>query len=150
MNKLLSYEVLVDRGPFRLLPKFIRGRVINIDCYWVDQRRYRREMRKFKRRLKAIKIATSYTVVKEEVAENLFSNRLAKMPELDAASLEEMCKILLQNWDNYKITPTRFLVPPWIAEEIVATYRVLTEANYHKWNAKRLGLDELSYRRIIK
>ena len=134
MNKLLAHETLVDLYLFKLLPKFIRGRELNIDCYWVDQRRYKREMRRYKHRLKAIKLATSYTVTKEEVAENLYST------ELTEASLEELSKLMLQNWDNVKINPTKIIIPPWAVDEIVATYGEFTTENYFKWCKARYGI----------
>ena len=72
MNKLIAYEILFDNRSRKEPWKFVRGRLYNKDFYLVDQRRAKREIRRHKRRLKAIKIACSYTVTKEEIAESLY------------------------------------------------------------------------------
>jgi hypothetical protein len=145
MNKLIPHEVLIDLKAFSLLPKFIRGRELNIDCYWVDQRRHRRLMRRYKRRTAAIKTALSYKVIKDEKID--FSNNLYQTPVTEK-SLEAM---LQEFWGgDYKIKPTRFVVPPWVVEEIEAEFgSPATEEKYHKWNIARLKLTEPEYWAII-
>lgn len=49
-----------------------------------------------------------------------------------------------------RLSPTRFILPPWVVEEIEAQYGVpATQAKYHQWNMARCGLAEREYWAII-
>lgn len=63
------------------------------------------------------------------------------MTDLTEASLEEFCEKMRASFTDYKITPTRVIVPPWVLKEIEEQYGApATQEKYHLWNAKRLGL----------
>jgi hypothetical protein len=71
------------------------------------------------------------------------------MSDLTEDSLEDLIKQIHGDVKDYRLTPTRFIVPPWVMKEIVAEFGSATEENYHRWNMKRLGLTELKYWNII-
>ena len=60
--------------------------------------------------------------------------------DLTEASLEELSKLMLQTWDNYKINPTKLIIPAWVVDEIAATYGEFTTENYFKWHKARYGI----------
>lgn len=78
------------------------------------------------------------------------SNNTATPVDLTESSLEDICKQLGKGVENYVVRPTRFVVPPWVVEEIETQYGApATEAKYHQWNRKRLNLDEATYWAIV-
>jgi hypothetical protein len=63
------------------------------------------------------------------------------MNDLTEDSLEELCAQMRSSFTNYRLVPTRFVVPAWVIREIEEQYGApVTEVKYHQWNAKRLGL----------
>jgi hypothetical protein len=73
------------------------------------------------------------------------------MTDLTEKSILEFCEQMKATMNDYAIHPTRVIVPPWVMKEIEEQYGApATQEKYHKWNAKRLGLDELAYRRALK
>lgn len=68
--KSLSWSVIVTVGIFA--GKSIKAYNMNTDTAWVDHRYHRAIMRKYKRRMKTIKLAMPYTVTQGEIADNLY------------------------------------------------------------------------------
>ena len=82
---------------------------------------------------------------------NELSNNSASVVDLTESSLEDILNHLRPKaGESYVLRPTRFVVPPWVLEEIEAQYGApATEAKYHRWNMKRLNLDEAAYWAIV-
>jgi hypothetical protein len=55
--------------------------------------------------------------------------------DLTEASLEELCDQIRDM--RFRIQPTRYIVPVWALEEIIAEYGTATEENYFRWLARR-------------
>ncbi len=71
--------------------------------------------------------------------------------DLSEKSLLEFCEQMKASMKDFVIKPDRVVVPPWVLKEIEEQYGApATQDKYHKWNAKRLGLDELAYWRQLK
>jgi hypothetical protein len=72
------------------------------------------------------------------------------MNDLTEKSILEICEKMKSSMQDFVVKPTRVIVPPWVIKEIEEQYGApATQEKYHKWNAKRLGLDELTYRRTV-
>jgi hypothetical protein len=73
------------------------------------------------------------------------------MTDLSEKSILEFFEQMKASMQDFVIKPDRVVVPPWVLKEIEEQYGApATQEKYHKWNAKRLGLDELAYRLAIK
>jgi hypothetical protein len=60
------------------------------------------------------------------------------MSDLTEKSLEEIIEAI-DTSKNFSIRPTRFIVPPWVYEEIRQQYGdPVTEEKYFQWKANRL------------
>jgi hypothetical protein len=71
--------------------------------------------------------------------------------DLSEKSILEICEQMKASMKDFVIKPDRVIVPPWALKEIEEQYGApATQEKYHKWNAKRLGLDELAYRLRLK
>jgi len=82
-------------------------------------------------------------------AKSKFSNKMAKRVDLSESSLleaMEQLRSMMEDRGTLVVKPTRAVVPPWVVEEIERDYGApATEAKYHLWNAKRLGLSADDY-----
>jgi hypothetical protein len=73
------------------------------------------------------------------------------MTDLSEKSILEFFEQMKASMQDFVIKPDRVIIPPWVLREIEEQYGApATQDKYHKWHAKRLGLDELAYRFRLK